>query len=174
MPYQLPDAASVGPVAILRGDASLQYALNHVAPVTMQVLLLHASLHIVLQASTSILGGCLCVGSCTLLASTSTMSKRLPDMPVLQIQSDRLDIDSKLLGDCLMSVAVFEAWQEPLYLHMVAQARVFPLAAYGMRSLRQTYQVSAMYGWKTVLRLYILPMCNRPVWLIVLWIAAMP
>ena len=58
------------------------------------------------------------------------------------MQCDNLDMDSKLLGDCLMSLAVFEAWQEPLYTHIVAQARSQPLSAYGMRSLRQTYQVS--------------------------------
>ena len=43
-----------------------------------------------------------------------------------------------------MSLAVFEAWQEPLYTQMVAQARSQPLSAYGMRSLRQTYQVSQL------------------------------
>lgn len=79
-----------------------------------------------------------------------------------------------------MSLAVFEAWQEPLYLHMVAQARAFPLAAYGMRSLRQTYQVSAMYGLKTgIATVYsanvqqATSLCTS-VWLIVLCIAAMP
>ena len=70
-----------------------------------------------------------------------------------------------------MSVAVFEAW-EPLYSHMVEQARALPLAAYGMRSLRQTYQVSAIYNLKTVFGLKMLPMCNRPLLLIRhIWIA---
>jgi len=54
-------------------------------------------------------------------------------------------MDSKLLGDCFMSLAVFEAWQEPLFTQIVAQARSQPLSAYGMRSLRQTYQVSQSY-----------------------------
>ena len=65
------------------------------------------------------------------------------------MQTDNLELDSKLLGDCLMSLAVFQAWQEPLYTHMVAQARSLPMAAYGPRSLRQTYQVSQTcnYGY---------------------------
>lgn len=59
----------------------------------------------------------------------------------MQITSGDLEMDTKLLSDCLMSLAVFEAWQEPLYLHLVAQARALPLAAYGTRSLRHIYQV---------------------------------
>lgn len=59
----------------------------------------------------------------------------------LQITSGNLEMDTKLLSDCLMSLAVFEAWQEPLYLHLVTKAQALPLAAFGPRSLRQTYQV---------------------------------
>ena len=60
---------------------------------------------------------------------------------LMQIASGNLEMDSKLLSDCMMSLAVFEAWQEPLYLHLVTEAQALPLAAYGPRSLRQTYQV---------------------------------
>ena len=91
----------------------------------------------------------------------STFSKQLPNLVLyqasnqlqgclcVQMQTDNLELDSKLLGDCLMSLAVFQAWQEPLYTHMVAQARSLPMAAYGPRSLRQTYQVSQTcnYGY---------------------------
>lgn len=69
---------------------------------------------------------------------------RLFPLLLQEMQCDNLDMDSKLLGDCLMSLAVFEAWQEPLYTHIVAQARSQPLSAYGMRSLRQTYQVDLL------------------------------
>lgn len=59
----------------------------------------------------------------------------------MQISAGDLEMDTKLLSDCLMSLAVFEAWQEPLYLHLVSQARALPLAAYAPKSLRQIYQV---------------------------------
>lgn len=59
----------------------------------------------------------------------------------MQIISGDLEMDTKLLSDCLMSLAVFEAWQEPLYLHLVSQAHALPLAAYAPKSLRQIYQV---------------------------------
>ena len=59
----------------------------------------------------------------------------------MQIVSGNLEMDTKLISDCLMSLALFEAWQEPLYLHLVNQAHALPLAAYGPKSLRQTYQV---------------------------------
>lgn len=59
----------------------------------------------------------------------------------MQIISGELEMDTKLMSDCLMSLAMFEAWQEPLYLHLVTQAHALPLAAYGPKSLRQTYQV---------------------------------
>lgn len=64
----------------------------------------------------------------------------------MQITSGDLEMDTKLLSDCLMSLAVFEAWQEPLYLHLVGQARALPLAAYGPRSLRHIYQVLRLAG----------------------------
>ena len=64
----------------------------------------------------------------------------------MQIISGDLEMDIKLLSDCLMSLAVFEAWQEPLYLHLVTQARTLPLAAYGPRSLRHIYQVCRLAG----------------------------
>ena len=59
----------------------------------------------------------------------------------VQIESGRLRLDTKLLSDCLMSLAVFEAWQEPLYAHLVAQAHTLPLMAYAPRSLHETFQV---------------------------------
>lgn len=59
----------------------------------------------------------------------------------MQIISGDLEMDTKLISDCLMSLALFEAWQEPLYLHLVTKANALPLAAYGPKSLRQTYQV---------------------------------
>ena len=59
----------------------------------------------------------------------------------MQIISGDLEMDTKLMSDCLMSLALFEAWQEPLYMHLVTRARALPLAAYGPRSLRHTYQV---------------------------------
>ena len=62
----------------------------------------------------------------------------------MQMESGSLDIDVKLLSDCLMSLAVFEAWQEPLYVHLVTLASTLPLTAFGPRSLRQTYQASPL------------------------------
>lgn len=59
----------------------------------------------------------------------------------MQIVSGDLEMDTKLISDCLMSLALFEAWQEPLYLHLVTKAHALPLAAYSPKSLRQTYQV---------------------------------
>ena len=60
---------------------------------------------------------------------------------MVQVQSCNLSMDSQLLGDGLMSLAVFEAWEEPLYPHLVAHARSLPLQDFAPRALRQTYQV---------------------------------
>ncbi|KAL3159854.1 hypothetical protein ABBQ38_010255 [Trebouxia sp. C0009 RCD-2024] len=69
---------------------------------------------------------------------------RLYPLLLQEIVSGDLEMDTKLISDCLMSLALFEAWQEPLYLHLVTKAHALPLAAYSPKSLRQTYQVDLL------------------------------
>ena len=59
----------------------------------------------------------------------------------MQVQAGDLLVDSRLLGDVLMSVAVSKAWQEPIYTYMLGQARIQGQASFRPKALHQLYQV---------------------------------
>ena len=59
----------------------------------------------------------------------------------MQVQSGRLEVDSRLMGDCVSILSLFKAWQEPLYDYMLLLRRQMPIAAFTPRCLRQICQV---------------------------------